>query len=131
MHLQVLLPTEVLVDEPVLKVIAEADNGSFCLLPRHIDCVAALAPSVLCFYTQEGQEHFAAIDHGVLVKCDQAVLVSTLNGVRGSDLGGLQALIDERFLVLDEHQRKARSALARLEAGALRGFQELQDKTYG
>ena len=54
--------------------------------------------------------------------------MSTLNGVRGTHLGQLQTLIGERFLVLDEHERKARTALARLEAGTLRGFKELQDK---
>jgi F-type H+-transporting ATPase subunit epsilon len=127
LRLQVLLPTEILVDEQVSKVIAEAENGSFCLLPRHIDFVAALVPGVLCFTKHEGEEEFAAIDEGVLVKCGHEVFVSTLNGARGTDLDRLRALVEERFLELDEHERKARTALARLEAGALRGFRELQE----
>ena len=127
LRLQVLLPTEILVNEQVSKVIAEAENGSFCLLPRHIDFVAALVPGVLCFTNREGQEEFAAIDEGVLVKCGHDVFVSTLNGARGTDLDQLRALVEERFLELDEHERKARTALARLEAGALRGFRELQE----
>ncbi|KPJ87561.1 MAG: ATP synthase F0F1 subunit epsilon [Gammaproteobacteria bacterium SG8_11] len=131
MHLKVLLPTEVLVDERVTKVIAEADNGAFCLLPRHIDFVAALVPGVLCFCGAKGEEGFAAVDEGVLVKCGHQVLVSTLNGVRDTDLGRLQDLVEERFLELDEHERKTRSALARLEAGTLRGFRELQEKFRG
>ena len=49
MRLTVLLPTEILVDEEVVKVVAEAQNGSFCLLPRHIDFVAALVPGLLSF----------------------------------------------------------------------------------
>lgn len=128
MQLQVLLPTEILVDEPVIKVIAEAENGSFCLLPRHVDFVAALVPGILSFYPAGGGECFAAVDEGMLVKSGREVFVSTLNGVRGTDLNQLEALIDERFLDLDEHERKARTALARLEAGTLRGFKELQDK---
>ncbi|NMC75543.1 MAG: F0F1 ATP synthase subunit epsilon, partial [Geobacteraceae bacterium] len=44
MKLTVLLPTGVLVDQEVTKVTAEAENGSFCLLPRHIDFLAALVP---------------------------------------------------------------------------------------
>ncbi|HNP26258.1 MAG TPA: F0F1 ATP synthase subunit epsilon [Nitrosomonas sp.] len=131
MRLQVLLPTEVLVDEQVVKVVAEAENGSFCLLPRHVDFVSALVPGILSFHTFGGSECFAAVDEGILVKCDREVFISTLNGVRGSDLNHLQALIDERFLELDEHERKARTALARLEAGTLRSFRELQDKSYG
>ena len=128
MQLQVLLPTEILVDERVVKVIAEAENGSFCLLPRHIDFVAALKPGILSFYSLDGEEGFVAVDEGILVKCGSDVFVSTLNGVRGDNLDQLQALIDERFLELDEHERKARTALARLEAGALRGFKELREQ---
>ncbi len=131
MHLQVLLPTEVLVDEPVNKIIAEAINGEFCLLPRHIDFVAALVPGVLYFYTQSGVEHYAAIDEGILVKCGRDVAVSTLNGVRGSDISQLQMLVEERFIALDEQERRARSALVRLETGALRGFRELQARHRG
>jgi F-type H+-transporting ATPase subunit epsilon len=128
MRLRVLLPTEVLVDEQVIKIVAEAENGSFCLLPRHIDFIAALVPGVLCFHTPAGEENYAAIDQGMLVKCGGDVAVSTLNGVRGTDLALLQTLVEERFLELDEHERKARTALARLEAGTLRGFRELQEQ---
>ena len=131
MRLQVLLPTEVLVDEETKKVIAEAENGTFCLLPRHIDFVAALVPGLLCFCDLEGKESYAAIDEGILVKCGRDVSISTLNGVRGTDLTELEALIEERFLELDEHERKARTALARLEAGTLRGFLELQERFRG
>jgi F-type H+-transporting ATPase subunit epsilon len=131
MRLQILLPSEVLVDKAVVKIIAEAENGEFCLLPRHIDFVAALVPGVLCFCTRDGEEEFAAIDQGILVKCAQEVTVSTLNGVLGTELEQLQQLVEERFLELDEHERKVRSALARLEAGTLRGFWDLQEKVHG
>lgn len=128
MHLQLLLPTEVLVDAPVTKIIAEAYDGVFCLLPRHIDFVAALVPGVLCFFPEDATEYFAAIDEGVLVKCGRGVFVSAFDGVLGKDLEGLQTLVEERFLTLDEHERKARTALSRLEAGALRGFRNMQEK---
>ena len=43
MHLTVLLPTEILLDAvDVSKIVAEAQDGFFCLLPRHVDFVAAL-----------------------------------------------------------------------------------------
>lgn len=127
LRLRVLLPTEVLVDENVVKVIAQAANGSFCLLPRHVDFVAALVPGLLCFEDATGREAFAAIDEGVLVKREWEVSVSTLNGVRGDRLEQLQALVEERYIELDEYERKARTALARLEAGALRGVHGLQE----
>lgn len=131
MNLRLMLPTEILLDRPVTKIIAEADNGEFCLLPRHIDFVAALVPGLLSFFDPQGVESFAAIDHGILVKCGTDVSVSAYRGVVGSDITELQTLIDERFLELDEYERKARSALARLEAGTLRGFLNLGEPFRG
>jgi F-type H+-transporting ATPase subunit epsilon len=129
LRLHILLPTEVLVDVAVRKVIAEAENGAFCLLPRHIDFVAALPPGILSFSTAD-EERFVAVDEGVLVKCARDVTVSTFNAVLGDDLGELRRLVEERFLELDEHERKARTALARLEAGTLRTFRELQESVH-
>jgi len=122
MRLKILLPTEVLVDRSVTKVTAEAENGSFCLLPRHIDFVAALAPGLLIFETLDEHEEFVATDEGVLVKNDADVLVSVRHAVRGLELGGLRQTIATSFQTLDERERRARSALARLEADFVRRF---------
>ncbi|NQT87153.1 F0F1 ATP synthase subunit epsilon [bacterium] len=125
MNLKVLLPTKVLVDEDAAKVTAEAANGSFSLLPRHIDFVAPLAPGLLSFETPSGREEFLAVDEGVLVKCGDEVLVSTRQAVRGADLGALQDTVDAQFSVLDEKEKAARAASARLEADLVRRFMEL------
>jgi F-type H+-transporting ATPase subunit epsilon len=126
MTIKILLPTEILVDEPTGKVIAEADNGAFCMLPRHADLVTALVPGVLSYWDVDGTERFAAIDEGTLVKCGDEVLVSTLNGVLGNALAELRHLVQRSFLELDDHERMARSALSRLEAGTLRRFTQMQ-----
>lgn len=125
LRLKVLLPTQVLLDREVGKVVAEAPNGSFGLLPHHIDFVAALTPGIL-LYEADGRELFLAHDEGVLVKCAQEVLVSTRGAVAGEDLGELREAVRSRYLQLDEKERLARSALARLEAGVVRRFIELQ-----
>ena len=125
MRLKLLLPTHVLVDREVAKVVAEAENGSFCLLPRHIDFVAALTPGILAFTTEDDQEEFAAVDEGVLVKCGPEVLVSTRHAALGPDLGTLRAAIAQQFHRLDEHERLTRAALAQLEADFVRRFIEM------
>jgi F-type H+-transporting ATPase subunit epsilon len=127
MHLTILLPTEILLDQEVTKVTAEAANGSFCLLPRHIDFVAALVPGLLLFETPAGEEEFVAVDEGVLVKRGPQVWVSTRHAVRGPELGTLRQTVATRFQTLDERERRARSALARLEADFVRRFLEFQE----
>ena len=126
MNLKVLLPRQVLVDEKVSKVIADGEDGSFCLLPRHIDFVAALAPGLLSFVNGNEQEEFLALDEAVLVKCGPLVTISARDGVRGRDLGKLKVLVEKRFRNLDEQEEKSRAALAKLEAGFIRRFLELE-----
>jgi len=129
MRLKVFLPTEILFDEEVLKVIARAPNGSFAILPRHIDLVTALIPSVLVFFDKEGVEHFLGIDEGILVKHQRDVQVSTRRAVQGDDLASLRDIVKRDIIALDERERAARSALARLEAGVIRRFIELQERS--
>jgi F-type H+-transporting ATPase subunit epsilon len=128
MRLKVLLPTEIMVDEEVTKVTAEAGNGSFCLLPRHIDFVAALVPGLLSYVKAgDGGEEFLAVDEGVLVKCGPEVLVSTPKAVRGPELGTLRETVDQTFKVLTDQEKRARSALANLEANFIRRFLKLEE----
>ena len=124
MRLKILLPAEVLIERDVTKVVAEAENGSFCLLERHIDFVAALVPGILSFESDEGPEEFLAVDEGILVKCGSEVLVSTRNAVYGPDLGTLKETVEKQFRVLDDKEKNARSAIARLEADIVRRFIE-------
>jgi F-type H+-transporting ATPase subunit epsilon len=128
MRLKVLLPTEVLVHEDVDRVTAEAHNGSFCLLPRHIDFAAALVPGLLSFQAKGGKEVFLAVDEGVLVKEGRNVTVSTRNAVRSPDLGRLRETVEERFKTLDDREKTARSAMAKIEAGFVRRFLEIQGR---
>jgi F-type H+-transporting ATPase subunit epsilon len=47
MKLTVWVPAEVIFEGTVTKIRAEAENGWFCILPRHVDFVAPLVPSIL------------------------------------------------------------------------------------
>lgn len=125
MKLRVMTPIEVLLDEEVVKVIAEGPNGSFCLLPRHIDFVSILAPGVLVFESADGKESFVALDEGVLVKCGAEVMVSVLNAARSPDLGHLRQIVEQQFRELDEHERQVRTTLAKLETDFVRRFLDL------
>ncbi len=122
MKLKILLPTQVLIDQEVTRVIAEAENGYFCLLPRHVDFVAALVPGILSYESREGKEEFLAVDQGILVKSGPEVLVSTRNAILGPDLGSLKRTVEEQFHVLSEQEKKARSAIAKMESSFIHQF---------
>jgi F-type H+-transporting ATPase subunit epsilon len=124
MQLKVLTPTQTLVDEPATRIHAEGLEGSFCLLPRHRDWVAALLPGIVGFTTSAGQERFLAVDQGVLTKRSSEVLIAARRAVREDDLSRLRQVVEHEFRQLDEQEKVARSVLARLEAGMMRRFLE-------
>ena len=115
MRVKLILPAGVLLEQEAVKVVAEAHDGSFCLLPRHIDFVAALVPGILGLTSADGEETFLALDEGILVKHGPEVLVSTWNALQGR-LGELQQAVLGQFRALGEEEQKARLALDRLEA---------------
>jgi F-type H+-transporting ATPase subunit epsilon len=127
MRLRVLLPTHVFLEKEVSKVVAEAENGSSGLLPRHIDYVTSLVPGILSFETDEDTEEFLAINGGVLVKRGSDVFVSTRNAVHSTDLEALRQTVRDQFEMLDEREKRARSALARMEASFVERFMEIQE----
>lgn len=126
MLLKILLPAEVLMVQEVKKIVAEAENGSFCLMPNHIDFVATLAPGIFSFERAEGGQELLAMDVGTLVKKGSDVLVSTRNAVKAPDLGKLKEVVVQQYDVLDEREKMVRSAAAKLEASLIRRFVELK-----
>ena len=126
MRLRVVTPSGVVIDKAVLKVAAEGPNGAFGLLPRHIDFVSELPPGIVFYSSFHGQDHLVAINEGTLVKTGNLVLISTRDAIVGDDLGALEEQVKNAFLKVDEHERTARTALARLEAGMIRHFLDLE-----
>lgn len=126
MRVTLRLPTRTLFEGPATRLMAEAENGAFGMLPNHVDFVTALVPSVLILTLTDGEERIFGIDEGILVKTGHAVEVAIRRGVQGSDLASLRETVQESFIEMDEDERVARSALSRLEAGIVRRFADLQ-----
>ena len=125
MTLRVVTPKEMVVEQRVTKVTVRAEDGSRTFLPRHIDFVTALAPSVIAYVDTDGAEGFAAVDEGVATKIGDELLISTPYAAAGIELGSLRRTVEAEFRERGEHDRAARTALARLEASIVRRFIEL------
>lgn len=126
MRLTVFLPSEILLEEPVDRIKAEAADGWFGLLPRHVDFVTALVPGVLTFQPCGKPEEYLAIDHGILVKCGPNVSLSTRNAVRGTILEKLKRDVELQFQARAEREKAARAYEARLEADLVRHLMEAE-----
>ena len=126
MRLKVRIPTEVLLDQEVIGIKAEAENGWFTILPRHIDFVSSLVPGILCFQSPGGAIEYLAIDRGILVKCGPAVSVSARSAVRGADLGGLREAVESQFRRLRDKEKASRVFEAGLKADLVRQLLDME-----
>ena len=126
MKLKVRLPGQILLEQDVSRIRAEAPNGWFGLLPRHIDFVTALVPGVMIFQSSGKPEEYLAVDSGILVKCGAEVAVSTRQAVRGADLTTLKQEVERQFLARQEVDKAARAMEAKLETDLVRGLLEAE-----
>lgn len=135
MNLTLLLPEQILLDVRAAKIGGDAVNGSFVVLPHHIDFVTALVPGILTIQTVSSpdrhpqdtppQPRYLAIDHGILVKRGASVWVSVLQAIQGDDLEHLDQVVEEEFRQMDERQKQTQTALAQLEVSFMRGMTNL------
>ncbi|MFW6136514.1 MAG: F0F1 ATP synthase subunit epsilon [Candidatus Aminicenantaceae bacterium] len=125
MKIKVLLPTHVFMEEETGKISGEALNGSFTILPRHVDFVTALQAGLLFFEGEKG-ETFLAVDKGVLLKAGDEVLVSVRSAAKAENLEDVRRKVEERYRELNEKEKKSRSVLAGFESDFVRRFLELE-----
>jgi F-type H+-transporting ATPase subunit epsilon len=127
MRLEILLPYRVFAEWPdVTRIVVETMAGSIGILPRRLDFTVGLVPGVLTYQRADREEEFIAVDAGILVKAGNEVRMSVREAVGGADLGGLRDAVRSRYIDLDETERTARSASARLESDFVRRFTELK-----
>ncbi len=127
MHLHVFSPADSVFDGEVIALTAQGHDGQFGMLPRHVDYTAPLVPGILAFVDPKENEGFIAVDGGVLLKIARKVRVATRQAVRGDDLAALRETVRREFLALSVREREARNAVARLEAGIIRRFIEIEE----
>lgn len=127
MRLKILLPYGIFADiKNVKKVIAETTAGSYGILPKRLDCTAALVTGILVYETQGDEEKYIAVNEGILIKTGLLVTVSVRNAIGNAPLGELKAMVQREMVELDELEVNARSVMAKLETGFLRNFQNLR-----
>lgn len=120
LQLRVLLPGGLFLAQETDKLIAEAPDGCFCLLPHHIDCVSALVPGLCTCTGADGTLLHLALDAGTLVKRGRTVTVAVPRAARATAPGTLAQELIASFTALALQEREARNAAARLDTDLLR-----------
>lgn len=122
-RLKIFALSKVILDKSVDKIIAEDGIGSFCLLPKHIDCVRVLVPGILT-YELNNQEKFIGVDEGILVKCKEEVRIAVKNAIVGEELGNLRAKLEVDLKKIDEFEKKTKTILTKIEMDFIKKYLE-------
>ena len=127
MHLKILLPSGVFADiENVKRIVVETTNGSYGILPRRLDCTAALVTGILVYETEMEGEKYVAVNDGIMIKAGMQVSISVRHAIGNAPLGKLREQVEKEMIELDEMEINARNVMAKLETGFLRNFQNLR-----
>ncbi len=127
MNLKIFLPFEILIqEENVERIIAEAKDGSFGILPHRLDCVAALTSGILIYEDQQKKENFVAIDEGILIKTGANVIVSVRRAHKGNDLAKMKQEVEKEFINLNEKEKNTQSVLVKMESSFIHRLAKLQ-----
>ena len=128
LDLEILVPDGVVTRERISSLEAADASGRFGIWPRHEPFFTVLAPCVLLYRLETGQEQYAAVDGGVLlVEMGRASIASreALTSARLDDVAGkARALMAARRA----QERSTSSAFAELEAALARQLGQMERK---
>ena len=128
MQLRILLPNGVFADiRNVRRVVVETTDGSYGLLPKRMDCTAALVPGILLYETEEDGERYIALNEGIMTKTGYKITVSVRHAIGNTRLGELKNMVSKEMIEMNELEKNARLVMAKLETGFLQSFQKLRD----
>ena len=116
MTLRVRLPfREFLNVAGVRRIVADSVKGAFGILPRRLDCLAALVPGILMYEGADGEERYIAVDEGILVKTGFEVLVSVRSAIGDVPLGEVRQAVARQLAEMDEREVSLRRSINMLQ----------------
>ena len=85
LNLRIYTPNKLLIDETIKKITVYGNEGSFTILPKHIDYVSSFDDCILYFTKDNDEIVFVGVNQGILVKSGREIQISTFNAVEGGN----------------------------------------------
>lgn len=115
----------------VSKIYLDALDGGRTLLPKHVDFVSALGASIVSYEDLNHQRYFMACHSGIVVKKGENVTMTVQGALVRDNLDDLQQAVVAEFKENEEQRKELNTAMARLELGLIRGFNQMKGQSYG
>lgn len=113
LNLRIYTPNKLFVDETITKLTVYGNEGSFTILPKHIDYVSSFDDCMLYFTKIDGETIFMGANQGILVKSGREIQISTFNIINGGN--SLEELKDKlKFINKEDLKNKIKDYLKML-----------------
>lgn len=132
MRLTIMTPNKIIDEREVIKVSAIGREGSFTLLPGHVDIFSSLVRCIVSAEDSDQKVHVYAADGGILTKEGPMVRISSPFAVKGQVINeddpeqGLAERIDNALSELEKESGHIRTETLRVETDLVRRMIELE-----
>lgn len=128
MELEILVPDAVVARSRIVSLQAEDASGRFGLLPGHQAFLTLLSPCVLLYREENAQEHFAAVDGGVMLLEGEQLSIVAREAVVADRLEEVAAAAGAMIRARQTEERSARAEFAELQIALLRELGKVEQK---
>lgn len=77
LNLRIYTPEKLAIDEVIKKISLNGREGSYTILPNHIDYLSSFGNSMVNFIKDDGEKIYLRLNQGILVKCGREIQIST------------------------------------------------------
>jgi F-type H+-transporting ATPase subunit epsilon len=126
MKLRVFTPSEVVLECEAVHVTAEDTTGSLGIRADHAPLVTPLVRGILMVRQPDGVERFVVVDRGVLLVCDDVVLVASRQAVESDSIADLDRISREQFEQEAELDKSTHVAFEKMRISFMRGVLEME-----
>ncbi len=104
---------------------AEDRSGSFGILPRHIEFLTILEPSI-AIAVIEDKEHYYAFNSGVLSFKNNALTITAKEFVQSDNISKLLEMIKHTFKEQEEKERLFRDSIENLQKAFIKKLIDME-----
>lgn len=128
MKLEMLVPDGMVLATSIRGLRAADTSGLVGLWPNHEDFATLLVPCVLSYRDEDNQEHYAAVDGGVLVMQNGQVSIGTREAVLADRIEAVADAAAAMLAARREEEHTARAEFAELQTTLLRELHKTEKR---
>lgn len=95
LNLRIYTPEKLILEEEILKITLNGNEGSFTILPKHVDYISSFSDCIITYIDKNSGVNFLAVNQGVMTKIGRNIEISTFHVILGNSLQELKDRTNE------------------------------------